>query len=87
MTIVDDQVRLLHQIMTYPESSNSVLVDLVHVDGGGHVSVAEHAEAEERISHSFGEEDTSNLGGYVGEGISHTANDDVLEDGGPPDKR
>lgn len=53
-----------------------------HLDGRGQISVAQHAEAEERISHCFGKEDSSDLGGDVGECVSHTADDDVLEDGG-----
>jgi hypothetical protein len=86
MTIVDDQIWLLHEIMTYPESSDSVLVHLLHVDWRGEISMAKHAKAEERVSHCFGEEDTPNLRRHVGEGISYTANDDVLEDGGTLDK-
>lgn len=48
--------------------------------------MAKHAKAEERVSHCFGEKDTPNLCRHVGEGISYTANDDVLEDGGTLDK-
>jgi hypothetical protein len=48
--------------------------------------MTKHAEAEEGVSHCFGEEDTSSLRRHVGKGISYTANDDVLEDGGTLDK-
>jgi hypothetical protein len=87
MTVIDDQVWLLHKIMANPESSNSILVNLFYVDRRRRVSVAEHSKAEERVSHLFREEDTSDLGWHVGKCISHAANDDVLKDGGTLDKR
>ncbi len=50
MTVVDDQVWLLHQITTDPESSDSILVNFLDVDGGGQIAVAEHAKAKERMA-------------------------------------
>lgn len=55
---------------------------LRHLDGRGQVSITQHAKTEEWISHCFGEEDASDLGGDAGKGISHTADNNVLEDGG-----
>jgi hypothetical protein len=81
MTIVDYQVRLFYEIMTYPQSSNTILVHLLHVDGRGQVAMAQHAEAEERVGHFFREEYTSDIGWDFGEGVSHTSNHYVLEDG------
>ena len=82
MTIVDYQVWLFHEIITYPQSSNTILVHLLHVDGRGQVAMAQHPESEERVSHCFREEDTSDIGWDVGECVSHTPNDYVLKDGG-----
>jgi hypothetical protein len=82
MTVVDDQVWLFHQVMTNPQSSDPILVNLVDLDRGGQVSMTEHAKSKERVSHFFGEEDTANLDRYIGKSISHATNDNVLEDRG-----
>lgn len=81
MAVVDDQVWLFHQVLTDPESSDAILVNFLDVDGGGQISVAEHAKPKERISHVFGKEDASDLSRYTGKGISDATNDHVLEDG------
>jgi hypothetical protein len=44
--------------------------------------MAQHAETKERVSHFFREEDAADIGWDVGERVSHTPNDYVLEDGG-----
>jgi hypothetical protein len=82
MTIVDYQIWLFHSIMTYPQSSNTIFVHFIHIDGRSQVAMAQHAESEERVSHLFREEDTSDIGWDIGEGISHTPDDYVLKDGG-----
>ena len=87
MTVVDNQIWLFQQVLTDPESSDLILVNLLDTDWRGQVSMAEHAESEERVCHFFREEDTVYPGRYIGERISHTSDDNVLEDGGALDER
>lgn len=80
MTIVYSYIWLLHVVRHDPESSNIPAMDFFHVDWRGKVSITKHAKAQEWVSHLFGEEDPSDLYRDVGEGVSYTSNDNVLED-------
>lgn len=83
VTVVDHQIRLLHEITAYPESSYSLLMYLFDVDRTVQVSMTKHAETGERICNLLGKKYTTGLGWDIGERVSHAANDQVLEDRGP----
>ena len=63
------------------------LFDLVPVDWRTNVSIAKHAETEERESDGLREEDAADVGGDVGKGIADTADHEVWERGGLADER
>jgi hypothetical protein len=62
-------------------------VNLLVVDWAMEITMAKQTEAKEGMGDVFGEEYSSDTGWDVGEGVSHTSDNDVLEDGGIPSER
>jgi len=87
MTIVNDDIGIGRVIMDDPETPDALPRDFLVIHGAMQEPVTQKTKSEKGIGDPFGEEDSSYTCRYVGKGISHTTDHDVLKDAGPLDKR
>ena len=79
MAIIDNDVRPPSLVMNHVDSLKPTSVDFSPVYWTPEIAVPEHAESYKGQSDAFGKEDFANGSWDLGEGISDTSYDDILE--------